>query len=183
MSMTAIVKSRLLSPNKWSAVTFEDVLRAGDIFYRHVIMITGETEESFLGISSLNGIKNGFEMFGRRFSTRHEDDSMLYGSLNDSDNDGIFGKKLSENLLELFKTHSGGILTANQKSNAVMKTGNILFWVDSHSCDGSGKPSGEGAACILSTRTFAAFLKNVKISTGSDSTQYVLDSVDVLEII
>lgn len=136
-------------------------------------------ENGYLQEKDFDVVKYNLNVFGRSFKIQYNDDAEIYGSLNDQANIRNVGYKLIDGLDKLFETHTTGILIANSKSFAIIKSTDKFHFADSHSCGPKGSTSRNGKACVIQCDNINELHRICKRATGSKNIQYIINYIDV----
>ncbi|VVC90599.1 unnamed protein product, partial [Leptidea sinapis] len=183
MSLANIVRAAILSPNQWDVNILNANMLAGDSLYcwiRTQLDPTELDETGYLEIRKFHIVRQSLQMYEYRFSIEYDEDTLLFGSLQDSVNSNNIGITLHTALNRLFDSHSSGILTASNKSVSVFRGEDKYYFADSHSCGPKGKPTPEnGKACVIECDNLQELCSICKRCLGSRNIAYTLTCVDV----
>ncbi len=131
-------------------------------------------------ISNFDVVKQNFTMYQNQFSLHYDDDTDLFGSLQDSTNSDTVGKNLTEAIHSIFQHHGRGILITAGNPFGLMHHDEKYYFTDSHSCGPKGSPAKvNGKACIIQCDTEKELLRICRRSVGSKNEQYSIHYVQV----
>ncbi|KAL3283667.1 hypothetical protein HHI36_006805 [Cryptolaemus montrouzieri] len=178
MSLANIVRAAILSPNQWDVNILNANMLAGDSLYcwiRTQLDPTELDETGYLEIRNFHIVRKSLQMYECRFSVEYDENTLLFGSLQDSVNTNNIGITLHTALNRLFDSHSSGILTASNKSVSVFRGEDKYYFADSHSCGPKGKPTPEnGKACVIECDNLQELCRICKRCLGSRNIAYTL---------
>lgn len=184
-SLCAIVKSSTGDAQVWSRVDLEEILKTGDLLYGSTIKKLSEEGnaplDGFLSMAFFHVLQPSFEIFKKTFRIIYdEEDTMMFGSLDDEQQIEGLGGKLLESLNALFEDHEAGLLIAEGYCYAVFRaSSNGYVFFNSHAGDENGSPAGDGTASAWWAENIEQLEAIIKKTTGSKNCQYTLDFIDV----
>ncbi|CAG5055549.1 unnamed protein product [Parnassius apollo] len=94
MSLANIVRAAILSPNQWDVNILNANMLAGDSLYcwiRTQLDPTELDETGYLEIRNFHIVRQSLQMYECRFSIEYDEDTLLFGSLQDSVNTNNIG--------------------------------------------------------------------------------------------
>lgn len=185
MALASVVRSKLQMPREWTTDTVNENLQEGDAIYE-IIRTKSQgkgiqiPDSGYLFIRNFDLFKSDLKMYNNTFKLKYRNDPAIVGNLEDARNEDSAGVTLFEGLQRLFVKYSTGILIANSKSFALIKSNGRFYFCDSHACDEFGAPTDdEGVACVIECDTLEALNRTCKQTAGSENFQYTIDSIQV----
>ncbi|CAG5052131.1 unnamed protein product [Parnassius apollo] len=156
MSLANIVRAAILSPNQWDVNILNANMLAGDSLYywiRTQLDPTELDETGYLEIRNFHIVRQSLQMYECRFSIEYDEDTLLFGSLQDS---------RQINLLAYFTV----------KTNTILLTPILVAQ--------KGKPTPEnGKACVIECENLQELCRICKRCLGSRNIAYTLTRVDL----
>lgn len=137
MVLANILRASLIPPGSWTKNILDRNMLEGDNIYMMVRTLSEQQEDAYpiengyLLVRNFDVIKQDFTAFDKSFSIDYDNESNLYGSLNDALNTEDFGVTLHNALTTLFQHHVAGILISAGKSFGVMYYEHQYYFMDS----------------------------------------------------
>lgn len=187
MALTFVVRSSILDVGQWNTNILNENMIEGDSLYSRIRTTIAQNnnedeiaEREYLNVADFDIIKDGIHMFYENFRIEYDGETDIYGSLSDRANHGNIGYKLKDGILKLFEQHEAGILIANGKSFALIKSIDRYYFVDSHSCGPKGSTASDGKACAIQCDDITEFHRICKRATGSRNVDYTINYITVI---
>lgn len=189
-------------PLEWNNIDLDEILTESHELYQTVRLlnerqkkINYQTRSGHLLVKEFDVIANGFSMFNKNMELNFnaaDHNDRISGKILDSENIHDLSKTVIQGLAELFKDHSAGVFTCNNRAFAVMYYVSYFFF-DSHSCYNSGAPvpnnqNYNGKACLIKCNSLEELALICKRQSDviienhrahSQSFSYTLDFIDV----
>ena len=119
-------------------------------------------------------------IFNKRFQINFDDESSIFGSLNDRSNQSNFAFTDREAFEEIFLNHNAGILILEGKLFGTTHY-NKYYFSESHSCGPNGpKSKDKERACFIECDDLDEFARIHKRTTSNKNVQFTLDLIDVV---
>lgn len=153
MALGAIIYSRAInSPRNWTPEELNYILLESNGLYYEVRSSCDDIPTSgYLRVNNFDVIKHNLTLFKKNICLIYADEADICGLIKDSPQ--VAGDIDLQNGVEnVLHDHSSALLTAGNKTVAIMKLDNLFFVFNSHSCDSSGHPSPfdkKGTACLI----------------------------------
>lgn len=185
MSLANIVRAAILNPSRWDVNILNANMLEGDSLYcqiRALLPLNELDQTSYLGIRNFHVVKENVKMYGKRFSIDYDEDTLLFGSLQDTINTNNIGMTLISALTQLFDGYFSGILTASSKSVSVFHYEDKYYFADSHSCGPKGSPTAaSGRSCVTECDNVQELCRICKRCLGARNIAYILTRVHFWE--
>lgn len=184
MVLANITRKLMLPPHTWTDNLLNINMLEGDAIYAKIRQLSIDTllpsidETGYLEIRHFSFIRYSFMMHNCSFRIdNYDEETDLFGCLQDSVNNQDFRMTLKESLTTMFINHKAGVLIATSKSLGVMNYNNKYYFIDSHACGPKGASASDthGKACVIECSSLDDLVRVSKRAIGSGNVQYTLN--------